>query len=467
MSRPTYLVAVADGNIYIGYSPTQLTIATNGTNALVDTPFMGMQDAAGSPNDTGDAKFHRHMYFADGTNYKKLDAHTGVVSDWTAFNGVDAVSGDTIAGALPTDSDNNTATILALYRNRMVFSGLAEQPHTWFMSAQGDVRNMDFSPPTPSERQAVAGTNAFFGELGDRVTALIPVSDDLMLFGGDRTLWRLTGDPAAGGVIDNVSQQIGVVGPDAWATDPQGNVYFVGHNGLYRVAGVGGDVVNISENRLDRFFKQVDLTTHRFVLAWDRMRDGLYIFLHVIANNAPVTSLFWDRRADAFWPIVLPESNGPISATIFDTDAVEDRILLLGGRDGFIRAFEDLRPNDNNGADEDGFSIEAAIESEVALTPLRGSVHDEIVASEFRLSMSDDSSPITLLVRTGATVEAALGAGSRVSRQLFPGKNVPAVAPIRGRAIVPVLYDNTLNTRWAYEDGGVVVRHAGRGRRRA
>lgn len=353
-ARPSYIVAVSDGDIYMGYDPVQLTLAENGANALEDTPDMGMQDGPGSPNDAGDTAIHRHMYFCDGTNYKRLDAHTGEVSNWEAFNGTDAVTGDEIAGELPKDADDNVATIMALYRGRIVLSGVLNDPHNWFMSAVEDPRNWDYSPPTITETMAVAGNASPIGRVADAVTALAPFSDDLLIIGGDKSIWLMRGDPAAGGTIDNISQKIGIVGKDAWAFDPSNNFYFFGNDGLYRAAPTGEGMERVSAGKLDRTFAEVDRREHRVLLEWDRERKGLYIFITGDDPEAEHALSYWyDQRTDAFWPIRLPHSNGPTSVMTWDSDLANDRAVLLGGRDGFIRGFRNFRPNDNDGVDDE------------------------------------------------------------------------------------------------------------------
>ena len=88
-----------------------------------------------------------------------------------------------------------------------------------------------------------------------------------MLFGGDHTIWMLRGDPADGGVIDNVSRSVGVAGPEAWATDGQGGVYFMSRDGLYRLLPKQG-LECLSGQAMAETFSTFDLTASRVRLAW-------------------------------------------------------------------------------------------------------------------------------------------------------------------------------------------------------
>src|SRR5690606_29851668 len=122
------------------------------------------------------------------------------------------------------------------YRGRIVMAGLKEEPHNWFMSKAGDPFNWDYSPPSPSPLQAVAGNNSNVGEVGDLISAIAPFQDDVMFMAGITSLWIMRGDPMLGGSIDNISRKVGIVGPDAWTTDAEGNMYFMAQTGLYRIA---------------------------------------------------------------------------------------------------------------------------------------------------------------------------------------------------------------------------------------
>lgn len=463
MTRPTFLVAVSNGSVYMGYSSTSLTLTTNGSGALVDTPDMDMKDGPGSPNDGTAQSTHRHMYFCDGTNYKRLDAHTGEVVSWAAFNGTDAVTGETIAGSLPADGDGNKATIMAVWRGRIVLSGLTEDPHNWFMSAIGDPRNWDYSPPTPSATQAIAGNNADFGKTADPITALIPISDDLMIVGCDKSVWIMRGDPADGGTIDSLSRQIGIVGRDAWAMDPSGRVFFFGNDGLYMFD--GGGLQRLSANRIERAFSEVDRANHRILLEWDRQRKGLYVFIvSDDSNTAAHTSYWWDERTDGFWPFKLPDGNGPTSVAIWDSDAVQDRVVLLGGRDGYVRAFRDLRPNDNDG-ESSGSSVESAIEAHCEIGPVSTQISQTLRVQEINFVLSGKSHDGSLILRSGKTPEAASSStANRFKRTIKRGPNTATRQRVRNNSLVLRIEQTTADTLFSIEAIELVANPAGRQR---
>lgn len=211
-TRTTKLVAVEGGNVYTVANGVMTLVSVNSTSFEADSRVAA-------------ATAFGKVYFCDGYVYKVYDGWTDTMATWTAT-----------AGDLPEDSDNRKGRLLALYRGRIVVSGLPGDPHNWFMSAMDDPTDWDYSPATVTEAVAVAGNNSVVGLVGDVITALMPLSDDVLVFGGDHTVYQMTGDPAAGGRIDLVTDGTGVAW-DAWCKDPTGALWFFGgRGGVYRYA---------------------------------------------------------------------------------------------------------------------------------------------------------------------------------------------------------------------------------------
>src|SRR5207244_7088633 len=100
--------------------------------------------------------------------------------------------------------------LLCTWRGRLVVSGVNTDPQNWFMSKQLDPTNWDYSPAVITESQAVAGNNSLAGYVGDVINTMIPWSDDVLIFGGNQSLFQMTGDPMAGGRIDRISDTVGL-----------------------------------------------------------------------------------------------------------------------------------------------------------------------------------------------------------------------------------------------------------------
>jgi len=404
-----------------------------------------------SPSDSPPADAQPYIYFADTTSYKRLNLNTATVSTWTSA-----------AGDMPLDASGNTGRLLALYRNRLVVSGLPEDPQNWFMSASGNPRNFDYDPSPSSALQAVAGNNSDAGLVGDIITALIPHGDDTLIFGGDHTIWKLSGDPAEGGRIDNISYSAGILGQDAWTRDTFGNTYIMSTNGLMRIPVGSNTPEPISAGRLDSTFRSIDRSVLRTILVWDRDREGLYIFTVTAGQPDDAPTAYWyDARTDSFWPLVFPTIIGPTAVLVFDGDAADDRALLMGGRDSFIRT-PDITAKD----DAVTTGVEA-VESFVDIGPVHSeSTAERVVVTDLQCTLSEDSDAVQLQVYAGQQPEQSIKSMTiRAVKTLLAGFNGAMRQRITAGAVRLRLYQNTLNSSWSYERGDMVVEKPGRQRR--
>lgn len=425
-SRDYQLIAVSGGDVYTG-RPAEgaLRAATDGTNVVATTGRVGMQSAFGK------------TYLCDGVNanYSVWTASTNTVAAWTA---------DT--GTLPS-SGAQGARYIALYRGRLVLSGLVNDPHNWFMSAAGPdlagvggVLDWDYGA-TVSATMAVAGNNTSAGECPDIITCLAPYSDDIMFMGGDHTLWLMRGDPADRGRIDNISYQTGISGPDAFAFDPNGIFYFFGSGTVWRMA-AGGVPEPLSRNRMDVVFKNIDLTTNAVHLAWDNVRHGLFIF--IVPNAEGVTThYYWDQRTDSFWKIAFPNAQGPTTVLAFDGDDPDDNALILGGFDGYLRKI------DSSVKDDDGTAVSSYIlyPPIIAGGPLKNTRINSITAI-----LDTNSDDAVLTVYAEDTAQKAIESSTiRCARTISAGRT-RILNRIAGNAIMIKISNAVDEKAWAIED---------------
>ncbi len=440
--RTSKIVAVSGGDFAVGTRADGLTTPTGGSGATKSAGAVDMQAA------------FQDVFMVDGlsANYNYYDAATNQVKDWAT---------DLTAGSLPAGTSDTTlgCRIIVLYRGRIVMSGLEEEPQNWFMSKAGDPFDWDYSPSTTSAIQAVAGNNSDAGELGDVLTALVPFQDDLLFMAGGGSLWVMRGDPAAGGQIDNVSRQIGIVQQTAWTWDARNNLYFVGTNGLYRLAPNSASPELVSRGKMDRIFAEVNYGVQRVYLLYDREWQGVQVF--IAPENEPsakVDQYWYDERTDTFWRDQYPTGHGPTAVHLFDGDQEADRGVLLGGYDGYIRTF------DEDTEDDDGSTIES-----FARFPL---IHPRLVMGQFQvndiqLNLDPNGAGVTFDIFRGNTPEEAANSSTSVfSRSLVAGRNVPMRKRVRANALSFRIRHNTAGETWAYEDGAAVIRGVGRVRTR-
>ncbi len=253
-------------------------------------------------------------------------------------------------GSLPT-----RATLICLYRGRIVLAGDPAVPFQWYMSRQNNP--YDFAYFAADPQAPVAGGNADAGELGDPITALIPYKDDYLVFGCANTIWVMRGDPAAGGSLDEVSLTTGVFGPMSHCWDDRDNLYFFGTAGIYRIPPGFGPPQNLTIGVLPNIVADlgVDPSTHRIVMAYDRRRLGVLIAITTLATGSNVNYWF-DLKTEGFFPETYPEEGGVYAAVYYEARDSDYRRLLLGGRDAYIRYFKDSAEDDDAGNSNEAIS---------------------------------------------------------------------------------------------------------------
>lgn len=455
---------------YVVYDPAEDTVT--GWGAAITA---GGLPAAGSTSTSSDVSSITDADTVVTTDDLSSEISAGDFIEWSGSVSndsvyyVSAISTVTI-DVVPDITDTGDATgairradvscrYMTLYRGRMVLWGLETDLQNWFMSAVGDPNDWDYGPATTSQTQAIAGHNADAGKLGDVLNCCAPYSDDLMFMGGDHTLWIMRGDPAAGGVIDNISYQTGIVGPRAFAWDEEGNFYFQGAGQLWRIPAGTTSPESISRSRMDDTFATIDYITHEVRLVWDSEHQGLHILfmptLQPSAGSEP-THIFWDRRTDSFWKDKYPAAIGPTVAHAYDADDPDDRAVLFGGWDSYIRYIRNEQP------DDDG----TAIASHVWFRPIVLSDMSRVRISEIRAILATGSGAVRLEVHASDTAENLIASGTaRFTQTLTADRNRPIIKRAVGNAIgIKMVNDSADLITWAVESMIARVTPAGKHR---
>lgn len=380
--RIVTVLSVAGGSIYV-ITETTSTLATNGGGALLADSYTIFSQP-----------YQLDVYYCDGTNYKVYDVSSAAVTNWAATE-----------GTIPPG-----ATLICLFNGRLVLAGFADDPQNYAMSAVDDARDFDFSPTTLSDTMAVAGNNTQgAGLVGDIITALMPWRDDTMFFGCANSIYRMTGDPAAGGRIDLVSTITGVAWGRAFCMSPEGVMYFVGsRGGIYRMNPDGGVPQRITAMVLDERFADLDMDENLFRLEWDDRAIGVRIFI-TPKDGSSTTHYLYDLRNDAWWPITYSnDDHNPLTTHLLDGYSSGERVILMGGQDGYIRK------EDVNATTDDG----QPIDSEVWLGPM----NNEIVM-ELQATLSNDSGNVNWSIHTASELETALESPAASSGRFSAGRN--------------------------------------------
>lgn len=318
------LIAVSGTKTYIGNNPSTMVAVANTGSFPIDASSVYVNAAT----------LFGFTYIVDGANIRKLNLGSELFVAYAAT-----------AGTAPVGT-----TLAVAWRGRLILSGTDTDPQNVFASRVGNATDWDYGQTDASA--AWSGNAAPSGRVGEPVVALAPISEDLMLIFSDNTIYAVSGDPADGGAINLVTDKVGIVGPNAWTRDATGMLYFVGANGLYKANADGTGATEISRDVFRQFFRGTNRSTRHTTLVYDPERYGIWIFVTPETQGSAETSLFYDIRAEGYWPIRPTNSveSGPLSAIYWDGFDDNSRYPLLGGYSGQLDSMNFTNRNDNGGA---------------------------------------------------------------------------------------------------------------------
>jgi len=122
---------------------------------------------------------------------------------------------DPISGIIEEVSSDAPAAqpLVAVYNDRVILSGAN---NLWYCSRQTDPTDWNYGADMGDVGRAVAGQLSIAGMHGNTPKAIIPVDNRFLVFACLNSMWVLHGDPATGR-LQNVTQNVGVIAPEAWA----------------------------------------------------------------------------------------------------------------------------------------------------------------------------------------------------------------------------------------------------------
>ncbi len=271
---------------------------------------------------------------------KQYDPSTDTLSAWAATDG-------TIPYGCP---------LICLWRDRLLLSGGTTTPYGLYASRQGDPLDWDYSETDVGAAWSLALSQA--GQIGQTVTAMIPHADNCLIVGCPNSLWIIRGDPNDGGQTGNLSNEIGIVGRNAWCVTPDGLLVFLSKDGLYAVpAGCANadSPQSLSRERMPIALLDVDPSTFNVSLTYDIRYRGVHIFVTDAGNLSSGRHFFFDWQLKSFWPTSFGDSSlDPFccharrnfsSTSGGSSDATSH--CVFGCRDGFVRRFHTVTDADD------------------------------------------------------------------------------------------------------------------------
>lgn len=347
-------------------------------------------------------------------------------------------------GQVPTGNP-----MIARFLDRIVLAGADIAPGVWYMARVGDELDWDYSQT--DSRRAVAGTASDAGVPAKAITALAPYTDDYLIIACRESLWRLRGDPAYGGSLDNLSNNVGVVGMNAWTFGPAGELLFLSLDGLYALPPDGeSKPISLSREVLPQELLNFNPDVTTVTLEYDLQFQGVHIFLTEISSN---TRLHWwfDWTGKTFWPFNLQSTHEPTACCILQATAIEDSGVILGCRDGTLRKFSSNAENDSG----------TAFSSYVLIGPLALSQDGRsgtIVSMD--AVMAEGVGDVAWGVYPGNTFEASASASAVATGTWIAGLNGSVRPGGRGQAFM-LRIDGTSGRSWCMEQIIVTMRDSG------
>lgn len=391
------------------------------------------------------------VFYTDGHRYYYYDPAKNAMYRWRSKS----------QGSIPP-----RCRLIEFWRNRIVLARSDDAPGAWHMSRYGDAYDWDQFPATPDVAAAVSATTSKAGRCPDSINAIVPMTDDALLFGCDSSIWRVSGDPGSGGVLDLVSDEIGMSWGRPWCKDAEGRVWFFGSKGgLFMMDGSG--MRDMSLGRVRKRLQNIDLSVYYVRLAYNYIEDGVHVFVVPFTNSpsgALVDHYFFDKRTDS-WHIdkfgrVSTDLIQPTAVIVSDGDAPQDRAVHLGGEDGRVRVWG----RNTTGAipldDERTASANVPIDSYVLMGPLAPVRDDAAVAlSDFKAVLAPNYSGCNY--EYFETDNAAQLGDAQQSGNLTAGRNGSQLIRVAGDSIYLRMRNARAGETWSYEKGSVFQTYAG------
>ena len=422
-----------------------LSLAGGGTLLDSAAPYAQMVPAFGK------------IYIVDGKNNLVYDPDTGTngtASRW--------VSSD--MEVVP-----KRCRLVETWRGRMVLARDPEDPSAWHMSKVFDPLGWNNFPQNPSTADAISSRNSRAGGVPDIINTIVPYSDDLLLFGGDSSIWQLTGDPRAGGQLDLITDSSGMAFGRPWCKDPTGRLWFFGSHGDLYLMEPGHRPVSVSASLVPRQLQEIDLGTYYVNLVWNYIDQGVHILVCPFgAGGTLVDHWFYDAKNNAFHKDKFGGAGAdniqPTAAINLNGDLYNDRAVLIGGEDGRLRRWG---KNTSGGVpidDEQTTGANIAIDSYVTAGPIgNGPQMQQMQITDFAalLGETEDGCGFELFA---ADNPESFGT-AKATGSFTPGRNNAQLVRVSGDNLFMRLRNASLNQRWSYEAGTMTISGAGAIRR--
>ncbi|MBE3088319.1 MAG: hypothetical protein IMZ61_13855 [Planctomycetes bacterium] len=349
---------------------------------------------------------------------------------------------------LPVGGSN----IGCLFSGRLMINSI-QNPNHWTASRHRDPQ--DFQVSQSDLGTPVSSQTSKLGIVGDAICAMVPFLDHYMYFGCLDEIWIMRGDPA-NCQITNSSRKVGMYGPDSYAFDEKGNLFFLSMDGFYMFqagSGFSGEPPqNLTYTRLPNLVSALGLNrrTDRVVMEYDKDRYGINVVITMM-DGTYGSAWFWDLRLNALMPDSFADAHHYAASLYYYNSRKSDtRGLLMGGQDGYIRKYDDTEKNDEGSN---------AIDAYCTLGPFQAfpKMRRQGSLSEMSLRLGEDTDSVDVQVYAADAAETVVNAVKTAdtpqAQETFTGGGRrPVYRPRTTGAVFAIqLRNNNASERFALE----------------
>jgi hypothetical protein len=265
----------------------------------------------------------------------------------------------------------------------------------------------------------------------------------------------------------------GIFSGTSWTFDGNDNLWFMTSSGDIAVIPSGlGRPQDVSRDWLPKLGSDVSLdpSTHRVTMAFDSDNEGILISLTTILTGA--NQCYWyDLKTKGFFPESYSTTNACYSMFNYQSNDPDDRKLLIGCQDGYIRYFDDSSKNDNT------TNSTAAIDSYVTLPVISAeSDNQEVKITSTTVTLAGGESSGNRSDSDGCDVETFVGNDAetvieKIEDQETPLHDRTLTGPgranrlrdrSRGHSIAIRLHNDNASETFAVEKVSVDVKSCGK-----
>jgi len=369
--------------------------------------------------------------------------------------------GGTYAAVLPDGLSTSAVKceLVATYRDALLFAGKRGAGNEWYLTKRGASPETVVAASAPegsatafvadtSVTSFVVGSTSEAGRVGEPITALMRHSDDYMLFGCQSSVWVLRGDPNIGGTLDVLDPRHGVISASAHCRGPGSSSFFLALDGLY-VIPYGGQQEPIPlSKKLPQELRYINVVQNRVFLAYDVIHEGIIIAVTRI-DGGQGSYFFYDMDTQGFFPMKFPSHCEPTFLHYYSADLPSQRAVLFGGRDGYIRQFDDFGQSQN----DDG--IEWTSRMKIGPVLLAPSGYSDGMVREVIPQTAVGSGDVNMFIQVGDNAETAIEAVERAGFTARAGLQLTWTPTLRGNACY-IGFEKTGGKSWAMEKMTVV-----------